>query len=490
MSMPFRISPLPALMTLLLAAGPLASAQDADIAERLFRSGERAYATHAYPEAMETWNQLLQSAPKSSFAAEALLKMAHHQLEVEKNADAALPLLDRIKTDHLKNPAAAEALLLRGTILASRSHKPQELKEAIAEFNRVLDLFPDHPAVQSAQYQLGLAARRQGQWGRAMKAFTEVMRIDPTASIAPQAQLQTAELLDITGDLPGCLRLLQGVRNRYPQSPEAAEAEWRISVRVKFRIQKPALVSEGTWPQGKQKWLKTPTGLALSPTGELFVYQDDLDRAFVLRNGELQGIGPVAKNGKAMVFMPSGQPWILTTKTGVVKDDGTSLPIGLLASPTGAFLDGWGTIWISDAKAGLLGLLGQDGGFRTLPSPGAAALAPLPNGGAVMASDANRALLFLDEAGQPKLTLPYGKDLPAPFKYILALCSDPLGHVAAIVEGGDFDGVVLWGPDGTLLRSATFKTLGINGKFRALAIDRQGGLILADRSNDVLIRLN
>ena len=113
----------------------------------------------------------------------------------------------------------------------------------------------------------------------------------------------------------------------------------------------------------------------------------------------------------------------------------------------------------------------------------------MPNGGAVLASDANRSLLFLDAAGQPRITVPYGKELPAPFKYVLALCSDPLGHVAAIVDG-DFEGVVVWGPDGALLRSATFKALGLNGKFRAVALDRQGGLILADRSNDVLIRLN
>ncbi len=49
---------------------------------------------------------------------------------------------------------------------------------------------------------------------------------------------------------------------------------------------------------------------------------------------------------------------------------------------------------------------------------------------------------------------------------------------------------MVWGPDGTLLRQATFKALGLNGKYRALALDRQGGILLADRSNDLLIRLN
>jgi len=106
-----------------------------------------------------------------------------------------------------------------------------------------------------------------------------------------------------------------------------------------------------------------------------------------------------------------------------------------------------------------------------------------------MASDATRSLMFLDAQGQTRFSVPYGKDLPAPFKYVVALAADPLGHVAALVDG-DFEGVAVWGPDGALLRSASYKTLGLSGKFRAIAMDRQGALILADRSNDLLIRLD
>jgi hypothetical protein len=146
-------------------------------------------------------------------------------------------------------------------------------------------------------------------------------------------------------------------------------------------------------------------------------------------------------------------------------------------------------VWVGDAKMTTLGVFSPEGVERSIPSPSAAGLVPLPNGGAVLASDANRSLMYLDAGGQPRITVPYGKDLPASFKYVMALCADPLGHVAAIVDG-DFEGVALWGPDGALLRSATFKSLGLSGRFRAIALDRQGGIILADRSNDVLIRLN
>ena len=465
------------------------AAQDGEMEERLFLSGERAYATRSFPEAFDTWTQLLQASPGSVFSAQALLRMARHRLEVDRNPDEAMRFLDRLKADHLKTPYAAEGLLLRGTTLASRARRTQELREAMAEFNRVLDLFPDHPAVQSARYQLGLACRMQGQWGRALQHFTEAMRLDPASPVAPRAQFQAAEVLDILGDLPGCLRLLQGIRNRYPQAPEAAEAAWRMAVRVKLRLQKPPLKSEGPWPQGKQRWLKTPTLLAVDAEGRLVIYQDDLSQAFLLKGTDLVPMGPGGKIAKALVNGPDGQIWIVSPKQGLVRQDGPALGLGNFTAPTGAFLDPWKNLWVGDAKASAIGVFPLEGEPRTFPSPSAVGLVPMPDGGAVLASDTNRALLFLDATGQPRLTVPYGKDFPASFRYVLALCSDPVGHVAAIVEG-DFEGVAVWGPDGALLRSATFKSLGLNGKFRALALDRQGCLILADRTNDVLIRVD
>lgn len=476
--------------SLLLVVSATLGAQDADLAERLFRSGERAYVAKSYSEALETWGQLLQQAPKSPFSAQALLRMARHQLELERKPEAALPLLERVKTDHIKTPWCAEALLLRGQILAAQARKAPDLREAVGEFNRVVDLFPDHPAVQPARYHLGLAAKLQGQWGRALQHFTETLRLDPTSPFAPMAQLQAAELLDVMGDLPGCLRLLQGIRSQFPASPEAEEATWRIAVRVKQRLQKPPLSSQGAWPSGRTKWLKTPTLLTTGPKGELFIFQDDLDRAFLLKGNEVTPAGSLAKGAKAMAVNAAGTPLLVSLKGGISGEEGApSLPLPALTAPTGAFLDGWQNLWVSDAKSATITIVAPDGTTRSLPSPAASAMAGLPTGGAAVASDANRSLLFLDAAGQPRLRVPYGKDLPASFKYVLSLCADPLGHVAAIVDG-DFEGVVLWGPDGTVLRQATFKALGLEGKFRAIALDRQGGIVLADRSNDLLIRLN
>ena len=116
-------------IVLALALAPAGMAQDGDLAERMFLSGERAYAIQAYPEALETWTQLVQQAPRSPYAAQALLNLARHQVDVERRPEAALPLLERIQAEHLKLPAAAEAMLLRGRILAARSQDPDGMKE-------------------------------------------------------------------------------------------------------------------------------------------------------------------------------------------------------------------------------------------------------------------------------------------------------------------------------------------------------------------------
>ncbi|HEX4846087.1 MAG TPA: outer membrane protein assembly factor BamD, partial [Geothrix sp.] len=128
-----------------------APAQDGELAERLFRSGERAYAAKSYKEALDTWNQLLQSVPRSEFAPRALLALARHQVEVERRPEAAMPFLDRIKAEHMRTPEAADGLLLRGSLLARQARRAADLKDAMAEFNRVLDLFPDSPAVPGAR---------------------------------------------------------------------------------------------------------------------------------------------------------------------------------------------------------------------------------------------------------------------------------------------------------------------------------------------------
>ena len=274
-------------VALLCAAPLLAQSQEADLSERLYFSGDRTYAAKAYKEALDTWSQLLQAAPKSSHAPRVLLRMAHHQLDVEHKPEAALPFLERLRTDYIKAPEAAEGLLVRGTLLARQAQRPGDLKDAMAEFNRVLDLFPQSPACSEARLQLGRAWRDQGNLGRALECFLDAFHLQEDSPVAPQAMLEAALSMDALGDLPSCLKLLQRLRTKAPESPEAQEAGWRTLLLVRHRLQKTPLRNEGPWPAGRAKWLKTPTVLATAPDGELLIFQNDLDHVFHLRGAEL-----------------------------------------------------------------------------------------------------------------------------------------------------------------------------------------------------------
>jgi len=481
----------PAALLCVLPALAQTQPPDGGLAERLYRSGERAYAAKAYKEALDTWEQLLQTTPQSAYASMVLLRIAHYQLEIEHKPDAAMPYLERLRTDYIKSPEAAEGLLLRGVLLKGLARRPAELKDAMAEFDRVIDLFPGDPACAEACLHLGQAWRDQGQWSRALQQFIDAFRLHSGSAVAPRAMLEAAETLDLMQDLPGCLRMLQRLRTEFPQAPEAKEAAWRMALRVKQRLQKPLLRNEGPWPSGRTKWLKTPTLLSFTPDGDLLIFQKDLDRVFRLHGDELVPQGPPAPGTQVLLTDAAGAVWTLS-KNGLLREDATTpQPLGPLGAISGAALDHWGDLWVADARTPAITVFNRGGESRSLASPTVNALAPLPTGGVVVASDADRKLLYLDAEGQPRIVVPYGQDLPGPFRKVVALASDGAGQVAALVEGSDFgQGVLILGPDGALLRQATFKSLGISGSITSLALDRSGGVILCDRRNDLLLRLN
>ena len=486
--LPFRLRPMAAL---LCVASVTLSAQDPALAERLFRSGERAYTAQDHKAAIESWLQLLQAAPTSPFAPRALLRLARHQVEVELRPEAALPYLDRLRSDYLRSPEAAEGLLLRGGILVRQARRPADLKDAMAEFNRVLDLFPDAPACANARLQLGLAWREQGQPGRALQFLVAAFRLHQDPQVAASAMLEAGRTLETMGDLLACLRMFQGLRTRFPESPEAAEATWRTAVLVKHRLQKAPLHLEGPWPAGQTKWLKTPTLLATGGNGELLIYQSDLDQTCRLLENELKPAGPKVPGARVLLTAPGGTLWVLT-RSGLWRDGATAqAPLGTLGAICGGVLDRWGSLWVADAKTPALTVFPPEGPARTVASPTPSALAALGDGGLVVASDTDRKFLFLDPDGQPRSIVPYGKGLPAAFRVVTALASDGAGQVAALVDGGDYgEGVIILGPDGTVLRQATLKSLGIGGRITALALDRSGGLLLCDRRNDLLLRVD
>lgn len=485
---PFR-RPAPAFALAAVVAAVPMRAQDGDLAERLYRSGERAFAAKSYQEALDTWTQLAQTAPKSDYTPQALLQMAQYQAGAARQPDKALPLLDRLKADYLATRWAAPALLLRGQILAAKAKGPGDLKEAVAEFNRVLDLFPSSAAAPQALLELGRAAFASGDPTRALGHFTEAYRAHPDAEAAPAAMLEAAQAMDARGDLEGALRLLERVKLAAPDTAEAKEASWRLTALVKLRLLKAPFKAEGPWPKGQVKWLHTPTVLGMDGAGRVLVYQKDAGAAFTIEGGEAKPAGLAGAGAVAFLQSAEGQPWLLLEE-GLAKPGAAAIPLAGLTHVRGAAMDHWGKLWVGDAKTPGFTVISAVGAPATLPAPSLDALVATRDGLAGASNDGRKLILYSAD-GKVRKEIPYGQGLPVPFKECVALAADPLGDLAVLTAGGDFgDGVAVYGPDGTLLRQARFQSLGLNGRFVSLLIDRAGGVLLADRRNDTLIRLD
>ncbi|HET6330013.1 MAG TPA: hypothetical protein VFF76_04420 [Holophagaceae bacterium] len=483
---PFRRS----VSVLVFAAVLPARAQSGDLAERLYRSGERAYQAKSYQEAMDTWTQLAQTAPRSDYTPQALLQMAQYQAGIAGKPEAALPLLDKLKSDYLGSRWASAGLLLRGQILAAKAKGPGELKEAVAEFNRVLDLFPASAAAAQALVELGRAALASGDANRALGCFTEAYRAHPDAAVAPAAMLEAAQAMDARGDLEGALRLLERVKLAAPESDAAKEASWRITTLVRLRLLRPGFKVEGAWPKGQMKWLHTPTLLAMDGGGRVLVYQKDASAVFSIEGATAKPVDLQGPDAVAIFSGTGGQPWVLTD-SGLVKPGATApAPLNGLTHIKGAALDRWGRLWIADSKAPGFTIQTSGAPSTTVGGPILDALVATRDGMAGATDDGHKLLLF-DAGGKVRKEIPYGMGLGAPYKTCVALAADPLGDLAVLTSGGDFgDGVAIYGPDGGLLRQTRFKDLGLNGHFVSLLIDRSGGVLLADRRNDTLIRLD
>jgi len=329
-------------LPLVLIAVPALYAQDADLPERLFRSGERAYATHAYAEALDTWNQLIQQAPTSPFAAHALMNLARHQMEVAKQPDAALALLERIKTEHLKSPWAAEAMLLRGRILASRSHAAGAQGGRGRIQTGWWNLFPDHPCVQQARFELGQGFRLLGQWAGRCRATWKPCGWIPPPPWPGRPSCRRPKPWTSWATPPAVCACCRRCATGSPRPRKARKPCGGSRCGSSSGCRNPPCAPWASGPKAAEV-AQDPTLLATGPAGELYLFQDDLDQASLLKDGQLTPAGPPVKSARAMVAS-GAQVW-LVTRQGVTRE-------GVVLPGTPAFQAPAAPPWTAGATSG------------------------------------------------------------------------------------------------------------------------------------------
>lgn len=159
-------------------------------------------------------------------------------LEARVERGSGMPYTGGPANDTLSSPSAAPpedstvtAQRLIGEAAAARLAGQYE--RAMANYKRVLRLWPASALAGEAQFGLGEVQEAQLQWDAALTAYRAVVANYPMSARVPAAMLHAATALAAVGDASASKQTLQSLVSAYPDTPEAAAARQALGLSAK-----------------------------------------------------------------------------------------------------------------------------------------------------------------------------------------------------------------------------------------------------------------
>ena len=100
---------------------------------------------------------------------------------------------------------------------------------AVTEFNDVIRSYPDDTLSGNAYYYLGEMEYRAGHYTEAIKNYDHVILQFPANPKVPTSRLHKASALLALKDREGGIAEMRALIQRFPNSPEAAQARTKLS---------------------------------------------------------------------------------------------------------------------------------------------------------------------------------------------------------------------------------------------------------------------
>ena len=252
------------------AATPAArqGAAGEDVARRQLESG-RAFAKQGnYTEALKDFRAVAETHATTSVADDALLEIARYYLDVAGDSAQAAQAVDAILRNYSTSDSAPDAYVMSGRLSLARSRQPADLDAALANFDRVIRLFPNAGAVARSLQLSGETFYYAGRLDNALANLGRVTAEYPASQAAAEAYLTAGQVLVALGRPILAMEELQQVRNRWPESEAASRALARITLLHRLYVRAPAgpafaLASETVGPsrlRDVRRLVRTGTG--------------------------------------------------------------------------------------------------------------------------------------------------------------------------------------------------------------------------------------
>lgn len=455
-------------------------------AGRLLEEGRNYWAQGKTKQALENFQTIVTGFAATDRVDDALLEIGRYRLDVEGDVDKARASFEQVAKQFSQTDSAPGAYYYLGLMTLNRATSPAELDDALAQFSRLMTLYPrDDTWVPKAFQAQGLVFRKAARLEEALEAQRRVSLEYPSSDAAPAAQLEIGHLLALMGQPFPAMEEMQAVRNRFPESPEARVALDRITALYRLHgTGKAVFTSDPAFSLAGGDALKDVRALLMTPSGTLWVASEKTKSAVSFDPLGKMGPSLPAEDPRSLSLSPKGEI-VLTSRTAVrvgtkdiksfaiPSDKLIPEPLEKLAAavrtPLGSYL-------VADEKKNRVYRF--DGALEYRDTFPAAKDAKnrevtrmfLDGEGAIVCLDREeKTVKAYDETG--KLLRTVG---PTGLKRPVDAAVDPFRNTYVADEDG---GVLVFGPKGQLLATITGEEV---KKPKALALDPAGAVLVYD----------
>lgn len=475
-------------------AGAQPASRSDDQAKRLLDDGRIDLANGRAKQGLDALETIVSGFPNSSWADDALLEIGRYAEEVDKDADKARDLYDQIVKKYPQSDSAPLAYLRMGRLAFSTAATQAALDDALANFQRVIRLYPESPAIPEALVASARVFRRAGRFDSATDAARRAVLDHPASTVAPEAQFELGQSLTMAGEPLLGLEEFQRVRTNYPDSPAAVRA--LNATTALFRIyggDRPLFLKDPAYSSPGGEVLKDVRSLAVTPDGLTWIASNktksavSFDPSFALKMGlsaddpQTLAVSPrgdivfaarlAVKVGSHDVFSyaaPSNKPGIME-------------PLDRIGAAT--ILVSGDTL-VSDLRRKRVVRFKGSTFVSTFPDSSEREVIKLlttPRGDAVMLRKDDKSVEVYDDSG--RLVVKIGPRGPGfEWKKPVDVAIDSFSNLYVADED---QGVFMFSPKGTLM--ASFGSSDVR-KTGAIAVDLTGALLVYDDRAEALVR--
>lgn len=465
-----------------------------DQAKRLLEDGRSDLANGRARQGLDALQTIVSGFPNSPYADDALLDIGRYAEEVEKNPAKAREVYDQIAKRYPQSDAAPGAYLQMGRIAFATAASQGAYDDALANFQRVIRLYPESAFVPHALVASAAVFRRASKYDSAIDSARRAVLDHPASDIAPEAQYELALSLVMAGDIPAGIEEFQRVRSAYPASPAAARA--LNATTALFRLyggDRPVFVKDPAFSLVAGDVLKDVRSLCVTPLGITWIASNKTKSAVSYDQNFKLGTSLSSEDPQTLSLSPAGDVVFaakLAVKTGsggvfsfAVPSDkpGEMEPIDRIGAAT---LLVSGDTLVSDLKRKRVLRFKGNTFASVFPDRSEREVIKMlttPRGEVAMLRKDDKSIEFFDESG--RLTSKLGpRGAGFEWKKPVDAAMDMFSNLYVVDED---QGVFVFSPKGALL--TTFGVADVK-KSRAIAIDLTGAALVYDDRTETLVR--